>query len=231
MPRALDEEDPEGSYQPLGAGGQQSDPVNDQVDATGVSPERRRADDEPALTWRDLDEGQRKILTDEFTDWFEGDAESIFLKAGHSLCGREGTELACNAVVKVYEQWPDPRKRELFKGTPQYIYQTTRNLYRDNLKSSYKRREQPFGLPGQAEDENNETNPIWEKRDVVDPGWEVRLAINALNAEKSELIFLIYWLRMSRTKAAEHMGLSRGQGERLHRSAMEELRVLLDEEG
>ncbi|GLW30998.1 RNA polymerase sigma factor [Actinoplanes regularis] len=205
------------------AGGGQLPALGDEpVGAQDESPGHRRAG-EPAPPWRDLDDGQRKILSDDFVIWFESGARLIFLKAGHSICGREGRTLAGDAAVRCYEQWPDPRKRELFKQSPRYVYQTVRNLFLDELKSGYRRRESPAGLPGHAD----RIAEIWERPPVGDPGWEVRQAINSLDPEKGEIIFLHYWLKLSWVDAARLMGRSRGQVDRLHRSAIEELRVLL----
>jgi DNA-directed RNA polymerase specialized sigma24 family protein len=220
------QQDPEDGYQPPAVNGRQPG-TGDLVVVTDHGPEQRRAGDNPAPSWTDLDDDQRKILTDEFVEWFEGGARLLFLKAGHSICGREGDELAGDAAVKCFGQWPDPRKRALFRESPHYVYATARNLFLDDRKSRYRRLERPSGIPGLTDD----TSGIWERPDAVDPGQEVRHAVNALSGDRSELIFLIYWLRMSRVKTAEHLGLTRGQVDRLHRSAIEELRVLLDEEG
>jgi DNA-directed RNA polymerase specialized sigma24 family protein len=204
-------------------------PANDSAEAQDLGSGQRRVESS-ALTWMDLDEGQSKILKDHFVYWFTGDGNRVLHAAGHSIAGREGNELAADAAVKCYEQWPDPRKRELFRGSPRYAYQVARNLFLDQIKVSHNRKEIPAGLPGHSSLEEGSTGTVWDKGkdDRADPDWEVRFAVNSLDDEKSELIFLVYWLRMSRLKAAEYMGITRRQADRLHESAMGELRALLE---
>ncbi len=197
------------------------------VEASNRGSERRRAESS-APTWTDLDEGQAKILKDDYAYWFTDHGNRVLHAAGHKIAGRDGTELAADAAVKCYEQWPDPRKRELFKESPRYAYRVVRNLYLDQLKASYHRKEVRAGLPGHLSLEERSTGTVWDRDLRADPDWEVRLAVNSLDPEESELIFLIYWLRMSRVKAAECMGVTRRQADRLHQSAMGELRTLLE---
>ncbi|MGW0501454.1 RNA polymerase sigma factor [Micromonospora sp. NPDC003241] len=146
------------------------------------------------------------------------------MRAGHSICGREGYRIACDAAVKIWARWPDEHMRKSFTTSPRYIYRLVRNLFLDDLRLSHSQHERTAGLPGGSED------GIWEDGAGADPGWEVRHAINLLDQEKAELIFLLYWLRMKLSEASRHMGVTRSKAERLHNSAISELRCLLREE-
>jgi DNA-directed RNA polymerase specialized sigma24 family protein len=220
---------PGGSYQPLEQDRGKTGPAGNSVEAPDLGLGRRRVESSTP-TWMDLDEGQSKILKDDYVHWFTTDGNRVLRAAGHSIAGRGGNELGADAAVKCYEQWPDPRKRELFKGSPRYCYQVVRNLFLDQNKTSYSRNEIRAGLPGHLSPEEGSTGTVWDKAngDGADPDWEVRFAVNSLGDEKSELIFLVYWLRMSRVKAAEAMGITRRQADRIHESAMGELRALLE---
>ncbi|MEU7751454.1 hypothetical protein [Micromonospora sp. NPDC049171] len=214
---------PGGRYQPS-RGRRKPDSDESLVDAVGRIPEQRRANDKLAHRWEGLDARLRLALYDEFKQWYHESGQSSLMRAGHSICGRQGEKIACEAAVKIWARWPDKRMRDLFTTSPRYIYQLVRNLFLDDLRLSHSQHEQAAGLPWSGED------GIWEGKAGADPGWEVRHAINLLEQEKAELIFLMYWLRMRLSEASRHMGVTRGKAERLHDSAITELKYLLKEE-
>ncbi|MFI5906976.1 sigma-70 family RNA polymerase sigma factor [Dactylosporangium sp. NPDC051541] len=216
---------PEGGYQPPEP--EDTDPVLSES-ATEHEPVEKLAEREPAVTWDYIDEDQAKLLKLDFVKWFQEEGRQALLKAGHSLCGRDGNEIAFDAAVKCYDQWPNPRKRELFKESPRYVFTTVRNLLLDGLGTSYKRREKPLGLPGHHSEEDGASASVWDKLAVDDPGWEVRNAMRSLNEAQSEFLFLRFWFRMSQVKAAEEMGITRYKAGLLYQSAIEKLRNLLE---
>ncbi|NMO51447.1 hypothetical protein HH310_09615 [Actinoplanes sp. TBRC 11911] len=155
---------PRGSCQPLEQDRGKTGPAGNSVEAPDLGLGRRRVE-LSTPTWMDLDEGQSKILKDDFVHWFTTDGNRILLAAGHSIAGRGGNELGADAAVKCYEQWPDLRKRELFKGSPRYCYQVVRNLFLDQNKTSYNRNEIRAGLPGHLSPEEGSTGTVWDKAD------------------------------------------------------------------
>lgn len=206
-----------------------SDPVSSTPAAKDLDLERHPVGQGSALTWADLDEGQARAVSFDFQAWFLSEGREYLKAAGFSVAGREGNEYAADGATKCYEQWPDPRKRELFKSSPGYVYQLVRNLFVDNWKSGYSRHEKPCGLPGQPSDEAGSAELVWDRSIAdEDPGWEVGIAVSRLEPAKGELIFLMFWLRWSREKARKHMGLTRYQVDQMYLSAIQELRVQLE---
>ncbi|MCG5461307.1 hypothetical protein MED01_006165 [Micromonospora sp. MED01] len=214
---------PEGSHRPPGSR-QTPDSDESLVDAMDLVPEQRRASDNLTHWWEGLDDKQRRSLQADFEQWYHESGKSSLMRAGHSICGRRGSETACDAAVKIWSRWPNTRMRELFKTSPRYVYQLVRRLFLDGLEKSYRRHEQSAGLP-----EDNDDG-VWEGNSDEESGWEVRQAINRLSKEQAELIFLLYWLRMNLSEASRHLTIPRREAEKLHKSAIANLKELLKEE-
>lgn len=244
--------DPEASYPSSGGGGQEpavaegvaagaaSPAVADQqvdaaeddeylVAATESSPERRRGADEAPPMSEGLDMSNRQYLDDDFSAWFENPGSQLLLKASHSICGRFGLgeDMAMQSALRIYPQWGDPEKRALFKTNRGYLYQTVRNTFLDYRRNPSRVNEHERELPG--EDDRG----FWKSVAGDDAGWEVRLAVQLLNHQERELVFLHYFLRLSLSETARQMNLERRDAVRLRKNALDSLREILgpEEEG
>ena len=197
--------------------------VAPEVDARVLFPEQRLAVAEAATTSEDPG-CSRQDLDDDFSGWFREPGKGLIIKAAHSVCGRLWEDMAFESAMKIYRQWPDPRKRKLFKTTRWYVYKTVKNVFLDYLKKDSRRGGPECELPGEED-----TPEFWRRLALTDPGWEVRLAVQRLADDEGVLIFLRYWGRMSLSAVAREMHITRGKAERLHKKALDDLKVMLAE--
>ena len=164
-------------------------------------------------------------LNQDFATWFEDVGSDLLLRCAHSVCGRELFEdIAFEAAGKIYEQWADPRKRQLFTTHNGYVYQVVRYAFLSYRRKAANRPELHDELPGEAD------SAFWS-RAGRDSGFEVRQALLFLDDEKAELVFLRYFLNLTLSATAREMGRKRGEAEKLHKQALAELKEILGPEG
>jgi RNA polymerase sigma-70 factor (ECF subfamily) len=173
-------------------------------------------------------ERSKQEQNDEFVAWFQDRGQELLIRSAQLVSGRDWEDAAAAGAMRVYEQFGKPEVRERIKSKPGYVYTIVRNKYLDYIKvpSRHNAMEQP--LP---EGDTKGVGGLVAAGD--DPGWEVRHAVNLLDQEERELVFLRYFMGLSLSETARNMGLKRSQAERLHKTALEDLRLLLtpEEEG
>lgn len=167
----------------------------------------------------------RQDLNEDFATWFGDVGSDLLLRCAHSVCGRQLYEdIAFEAAGKIYEQWADARKRQLFKTHHGYVFQVVRYAFLSYRRKAANRPELHHELPGEQD------SGFWDKA-AGDSGFEVRQALLLLDDEKAELIFIRYFLNLTLSATAREMGLKRGEADKIHRKALAELREILGPEG
>ena len=177
--------------------------------------------DNGANSYRRFLSGDKTGLIDLISDYREGLAMylSSFI---NDFCTAE--EIAEETFLKLYIDKPKFSEKCSFKT---WLYTIGKNLAIDHIRHFSKRREVPLDDMYDISDKENIENNHIKSEDQK----QLLRAIEQLNDEYRQILYLVYFEDFSNTEAAEIMGKSERQIRNLLYRSKETLRKILEKEG
>jgi DNA-directed RNA polymerase specialized sigma24 family protein len=153
--------------------------------------------------------------TPDTASWFVENYARL-LKAAWFLTGDKylAEDIAQDASERILRAWPDPRKRDVIRSSPGYVYGIVRNAHSSYWKG--RSRTNRSEVPLDAERDDRE----------VKPDLELRMAIRQLPHEQFTIIYLRY-IGLTIVEAGKAMELTRDEAYGLHSKAKRSLEDLL----
>lgn len=167
----------------------------------------------------------RRHLNEDFAVFVKENTD-MFVGFGRYICGDLGEDMAMQAVIRMYEAWPNPELRQKITSSSSYVFRIIKNSYLDFRKNRSRTSELESELFG--DDSGGFSDGNVGSSDELDSAMDIRSAIRQLNDEEREIVFWRYYFGLQLKEASKKMGIAQDAGYRLHHSALENLRTILN---
>ena len=131
-----------------------------------------------------------------------------------------GEDIAQEAVIKLFKAWGNENLREKILNSRSYVGRLVLNCYLDHKKVKSRTNE--------CEEE------FADERHYVEVGFglglDVRKALRRLREAERHMLFLTFYCDLTKTAAGQELGISLSSASRLYDRALENMKVLLNEE-